>query len=61
MIRNAQVDVTREIISPSTGSNSITQLNIGEGKSSVIRPIAAIALADYRKLVRVIVLKPLAD
>ncbi|PVH71399.1 hypothetical protein DL98DRAFT_435276, partial [Cadophora sp. DSE1049] len=35
-------------------------LNIGLGKSSVIVPIVAAALADTSQLVRVIVLKPLA-
>ncbi|KAF8450068.1 hypothetical protein BDZ91DRAFT_802874 [Kalaharituber pfeilii] len=36
------------------------QLNMGEGKSSVIVPIVAAALADKKKLVRVVVLKPLS-
>jgi Protein of unknown function (DUF3638) len=36
------------------------QFNIGLSKSSVIVPIAAVALADRTQLVRVIVLKPLA-
>ena len=35
------------------------QVNMGEGKSSVIVPIAAAALADGHQLVRVIVPKPL--
>ena len=34
------------------------QLNMGEGKSSVIVPIVAAALADDSRLVRVIVAKP---
>jgi hypothetical protein len=34
------------------------QLNMGEGKSSVIVPIVAAALADGSRLVRVIVAKP---
>ena len=48
------------MISPSSGTNSILQLNIGEGKSSVIVPTMAAALADRKKLVRVVVLKPLS-
>ncbi|KAF8464451.1 hypothetical protein BDZ91DRAFT_256645 [Kalaharituber pfeilii] len=36
------------------------QLNMGEGKSSVIVPTVAAALADKKKLVRVVVLKPLS-
>lgn len=47
------------MISPSTLENTALQLNMGEGKSSVIVPIIASTLANGRKLVRVIVLKPL--
>lgn len=47
-------------MSPSSGGNSVMQLNMGLGKSSVIVPITAVALADRTRLVRVIVLKPLA-
>ena len=36
------------------------QLNMGLGKSSIIVPIAAAALADKTQLVRIVVLKPLA-
>jgi hypothetical protein len=36
------------------------QLNMGQGKSSVIVPIIAAALADRKKLIRVVVLKSLA-
>ena len=46
-------------MSPSSGANSILQLNLNEGKSSVIVPIVAAALADGKRLVRVVVLKPL--
>lgn len=49
-----------EMISPSSGDNTALQLHMGEGKSSVIVPICCTALADGDKLVRVIVLKPLA-
>ena len=60
LIRQAQAQIAREMISPSSGANSILQLNMGEGKSSVIVPIVAAALADGKKLVRVVVLKPLS-
>ncbi|KAI9820813.1 MAG: hypothetical protein M1826_000838 [Phylliscum demangeonii] len=60
LIRPVQVQIAREMISPSSGANSIMQLNMGEGKSSVIVPIVAAALADGKNLVRVVVLKPLA-
>ena len=59
-IRNVQAQIAQEMIAPSSGANSVMQLNMGEGKSSVIVPIVAAALADQKKLVRVVVLKPLA-
>ncbi|QRV92777.1 kinase-like protein [Ceratobasidium sp. AG-Ba] len=58
-IRKLQARVAREMIAPSSGNNAVLQLNMGEGKSSVIVPIIAAALANAEKLVRVIVLKPL--
>ncbi|KEP48081.1 putative kinase-(PK-like) protein [Rhizoctonia solani 123E] len=57
--RAVQCQVAREMISPSSGSNTVLQLNMGEGKSSVIVPIVASSLADSSRLVRVVVLKPL--
>ena len=48
-----------ELISPQSGGNTVMQLNMGEGKSSVIIPIAAATLADGNQLVRVIVPKAL--
>ncbi|KAG8690421.1 hypothetical protein FRC11_011666 [Ceratobasidium sp. 423] len=57
--RAAQRQVAQEMISPSLGSNTVLQLNMGEGKSSVIVPIIASCLADSSRLVRVVVLKPL--
>ncbi|KAI9709022.1 MAG: hypothetical protein M1828_002556 [Chrysothrix sp. TS-e1954] len=60
MIRKVQVDIANEMISPSAAGNSVMQLHMGEGKSSVIVPIAATALATGKTLTRIIVLKPLA-
>ncbi|KAG8732989.1 hypothetical protein FRC11_009494 [Ceratobasidium sp. 423] len=57
--RTVQRQVAWEMISPSSGSNTALQLNMGEGKSSVIVPIIATSLADSSRLVRVVVLKPL--
>ncbi|KAG8751457.1 hypothetical protein FRC11_009357 [Ceratobasidium sp. 423] len=57
--RSVQRQVAQEMISPSSGSNMVLQLNMGEGKSSVIVPIIASSLADSSRLVRVVVLKPL--
>ena len=59
-IRQEQAKIAREMMLPSSGCNSVMQLNMGLGKSSVIVPIAAAALADMTRLVRVVVLKPLA-
>ena len=47
------------MISPRSGNNMAMQLNMGEGKSSVIVPIVVAALADGAQLVRVIVPKAL--
>ncbi|CAE6459581.1 unnamed protein product [Rhizoctonia solani] len=57
--RTIQRQVAQEMISPSSGSNIVLQLNMGEGKSSVIVPIVASSLANSSRLVRVVVLKPL--
>ena len=48
------------MIRPSSNANSLLQLNMGEGKSSVIVPIISSSLADGNQLLRVVVLKPLA-
>ena len=58
-IRRAQANIAMEMISPPSGKNSVMQVNMGEGKSSVIVPIVATALADGHRLVRVIVPKSL--
>ncbi|KAF9255590.1 hypothetical protein L218DRAFT_1034217 [Marasmius fiardii PR-910] len=58
--RPVQFTVAQEMISPSTEQNSLLQFNMGEGKSSVIVPMVAAALADGTRLARVVVLKSLA-
>ncbi|KAF8247333.1 hypothetical protein K440DRAFT_682629, partial [Wilcoxina mikolae CBS 423.85] len=60
LIRSIQADLATQMISPESGRSSVFQLNMGEGKSSVIVPIVAAPLADCTKLVRVVVLKPLS-
>ncbi|KAG2112536.1 uncharacterized protein F5147DRAFT_791070, partial [Suillus discolor] len=60
LARPVQVKVALEMMSPCTGRNTSLQLNMGEGKSYVIVPLAAAALSDGHKLVRVIVLKSLS-
>ncbi|KAF8439804.1 hypothetical protein L210DRAFT_3540380 [Boletus edulis BED1] len=59
LIRRVQVDVANEMISPRSGDNTAMQLNMGEGKSSVIVPISVAKLADGKQLVRVVVPKAL--
>lgn len=60
MIREVQEDIASEMRNPEGSKNAVMQLNMGEGKSSVIVPIVATDLADGQKLVRVIVAKPQA-
>lgn len=47
------------MIKPSSGASAVFQLNMGEGKSSVVIPLVATSLADSTNLVRVVVLRPL--
>ncbi|KAK0198062.1 hypothetical protein F5146DRAFT_1018044 [Armillaria mellea] len=58
--RSIQTSVAHEIISPSVEGNCVLQLNMGEGKSSVIVPMTAIIAADGQSIARVVVLKSLA-
>jgi hypothetical protein len=57
-IRGVQAQIAQQMREPPYGKNAVLQLNMGEGKSSVIVPIVAAALADSSRLVRVIVAKP---
>ncbi|KAM3477573.1 hypothetical protein MY5147_002645 [Beauveria neobassiana] len=59
LIRPLQVDVAKAIISPHSGRNSVLQMNMGTGKTSVVMPMAALVLADTTRLCRVIVPKAL--
>ncbi|KAI0458811.1 hypothetical protein F5B21DRAFT_369579 [Xylaria acuta] len=58
LIRKVQEQIAYEMRQPPPGKNAVMQLNMGEGKSSVIVPIVAASLADTTRLVRVIVAKP---
>lgn len=58
MIRAVQEQVAAEMRLPSSGSNAVMQLNMGEGKSTVIIPMVAAALSNGSQLVRIIVAKP---
>lgn len=58
LIRNVQEQIASDMRAPPSGQNAIMQLNMGEGKSSVIVPIVAVSLADTTRLVRVVVARP---
>lgn len=58
LIRPVQEEIAAKMRQPPFSRNAVMQLNMGEGKSSVIVPIVAAALADRSKLVRVVVTKP---
>lgn len=49
------------MISPSAGRNTLLQLNMGEGKSSVIVPFSAVSLSHGESLCRIVVLKSLSN
>ncbi|KAL2856357.1 hypothetical protein BJX68DRAFT_253486 [Aspergillus pseudodeflectus] len=58
-IREDQVIVAQEIISPASGSNSVLQMSMGEGKTSVIMPMVAAVLAKGAMFNRLLVPKAL--
>lgn len=49
------------MVKPSSGTSTVLQLNMGEGKSSLIIPMVAASLADSQNLVRVVVLRSLSN
>ncbi|KAF9890132.1 hypothetical protein FE257_006293 [Aspergillus nanangensis] len=55
LIRPEQVDVARATISPSSKSNSVLQMSMGKGKTSVIMPMVACVLANTKSLARLVV------
>ncbi|KAI0836841.1 hypothetical protein F5Y06DRAFT_95513 [Hypoxylon sp. FL0890] len=59
VIRETQVEVALAIIAPESQANSVLQLNMGQGKTSCIIPMAAVLLSDSKNLVRVSVPKAL--
>lgn len=48
IVREVQEEIANQMRSPPNGSNAVMQLNMGEGKSSVIVPIVAAALANKK-------------
>ena len=58
-VRDFQTKMVFDIGYPDSGTNSVFQLGMGEGKTSVIIVLLAAALADRTRLVRVVLLKSL--
>ncbi|KAL4804843.1 hypothetical protein BDV18DRAFT_161935 [Aspergillus unguis] len=58
LIREPQNRIAQQMMNIQPGQNAVMQLNMGEGKSSVIVPVVAAALANGSCLVRVLVAKP---
>lgn len=58
LIRDVQEEIAGQM--RNVAENSTMQLNMGEGKSSVIIPVVAAALADRTRLVRIVTAKPQA-
>jgi len=60
MIRPIQARVAQEMLSLEDTSNSVLQLNMGDGKSSVIMPLVLLSLSDGERLARALVLESLS-
>ncbi|EPE04166.1 very large low complexity protein [Ophiostoma piceae UAMH 11346] len=58
LTREIQIEIANMMARPPNKQNAAMQLNMGEGKSSVIVPIVAASLADGSRLVTVVVGKP---
>ncbi|KAJ5703356.1 hypothetical protein N7493_011745 [Penicillium malachiteum] len=58
LVRESQEEIARVMRESAPGGNYVLQLNMGEGKSTVIVPIVAASQADGFHLVCVIVAKP---
>ncbi|KAH8687808.1 hypothetical protein BGZ60DRAFT_363637 [Tricladium varicosporioides] len=59
LIRAGQIDVMEATVSPQSSSNSVLQMVMGAGKTSVILPMSAVTIANKRNICRIIVPKPL--
>ncbi|KAJ0423879.1 hypothetical protein BJY00DRAFT_309697 [Aspergillus carlsbadensis] len=56
-IRARQADVAHKMVGDQT--NTVPQLNMGEGKTTVITPLIALRLSNGSEIPRIVVLKPL--
>ncbi|RDW76207.1 hypothetical protein BP5796_07028 [Coleophoma crateriformis] len=60
MIRPIQARVAQEMLLSENVLNSVLQLNMGDGKSSVIMPIVILSLSDGERVARAVVLESLS-
>ncbi|RDW72793.1 hypothetical protein BP6252_06700 [Coleophoma cylindrospora] len=58
LMREVQASIAKHMLSPEAGRNSVMQLNMGEGKSTLIVPAVAATLANGQNFVRVFVARP---
>jgi hypothetical protein len=58
-MRKVQVDVTNTMLEAKDGQNAVLQLNMGEGKSSVIVPALCASISDGAQFARLTVLSSL--
>eukprot|EP01088_Endostelium_zonatum_P016698 TRINITY_DN4620_c1_g1_i1.p1 TRINITY_DN4620_c1_g1~~TRINITY_DN4620_c1_g1_i1.p1 ORF type:complete len:3251 (+),score=438.35 TRINITY_DN4620_c1_g1_i1:210-9962(+) len=58
-IRAIQGEVAEHMVHPRNESNSLLQLNMGEGKTAVITPLLALVLGNGKQVCRITVLKSL--
>ncbi|EQB50811.1 hypothetical protein CGLO_09732 [Colletotrichum gloeosporioides Cg-14] len=58
IVRGVQQNIADKMRNPPLGENAVLQLNMGEGKSSVIVPMVASSSADGSRIVLVVVAKP---
>ncbi len=49
MVRKEQALIAGHMISPKNGENAVLQLQMGQGKSTVLTPLVATALTDKKK------------
>lgn len=58
IMREVQTSIAKHMLAPEFGRNSVMQLNMGEGKSTVIVPAVVTKLANGQNCVRVFVARP---
>ncbi|TLD36380.1 hypothetical protein E2P81_ATG03269 [Venturia nashicola] len=58
-IRPEQAEMANEMISPRSNSNTISQLAMGGGKTTIIIPMVLAVIADGKTVARLLTLKPL--